>query len=640
MIVVSIGGIANDGSDYDMWLDQPFSQPSLRLEQTRREGGDSLITAARREAQTLKMNIVVGGATEAATKALRETLLAALDTGQTAIALVVEDDDGGDERYRYVVVQAVDEQFDNHGPGQKLVATLVTHGETRWRANTSNSTTWNVTASEETTVIANGGSLAARPVYTIVPTDAKVGADNTFTKRVFCPVKWPGRTAAQWTVDITDRQWDTYTLINNFTLYFGSGDYTDNIAVMVDGQFRKRWVSQLNTTYTSVWVNADWVYCPTVGLVGGFGSGDTVTEIEADSDIDSFPYSGILQIDEEIFTYAGKDNLTRTFHGVTRAAKGSAAATHTAGDLIDLIQHDIWLVYGGTGYWDNTYDDAGPGTGGSWPDAYKPMFDLEFSLNSGWRFTSFGQSDPRYAYRSMTWRPGGSPSAAGGLPLGTGTSGDPFDEIVLTNNSASTVQHGESYWWIPAAFNLASARIIGRGFNYEMGSIWQAGLYAGGGVYINIPPLEVSSGNELLADFDLTTTEERGVDDIRFYQRCGGAVEIRLDACYLQWATYPSAMMMPEISVYDMALTLENVTSGQAITLTLAMALNEQLEVDTENHTVRLLDDGSSQYQALERDTRRREMLPLLPGNNTLRVTEDGLAGVTIHVEFEERRYS
>jgi phage-related protein len=108
----------------------------------------------------------------------------------------------------------------------------------------------------------------------------------------------------------------------------------------------------------------------------------------------------------------------------------------------------------------------------------------------------------------------------------------------------------------------------------------------------------------------------------------------------LFWSDPPQTAIMDEIAMYDMALTLENVTSGQAITLTLAMALDEQLEVDTENHTVTLLDDGSSQYQALERDTRRREMLPLLPGNNTLRVTEDGLAGVTIHVEFEERRYS
>ena len=55
---------------------------------------------------------------------------------------------------------------------------------------------------------------------------------------------------------------------------------------------------------------------------------------------------------------------------------------------------------------------------------------------------------------------------------------------------------------------------------------------------------------------------------------------------------------------------------------------------------VTLLDDGSNQYQAVSRNTRRREMLMLVPGDNTLRVTETGLAGVTVYVGFEEMSYS
>lgn len=108
----------------------------------------------------------------------------------------------------------------------------------------------------------------------------------------------------------------------------------------------------------------------------------------------------------------------------------------------------------------------------------------------------------------------------------------------------------------------------------------------------------------------------------------------------LFWLDYPISTVGGEETLYDLFLTLENVTTGQSITLDLPMRLNEQLEVDTAEHAVTLLNDGSSQYQALARSTRRREILALIPGNNTLRVTEDGLDGVTVYIEFEERSYS
>jgi len=258
------------------------------------------------------------------------------------------------------------------------------------------------------------------------------------------------------------------------------------------------------------------------------------------------------------------------------------------------------------------------------------VIDLTQSNNGIWIYNHFGQTD---APRTAVWR-------LGGAPLGTGTVGDPFDEIVLTNNSSLVIQAGESFWAIPAAHNLLAARIIGRAANYEPGTIWQVGLYAGGGVYVSVPQPEYGSSEFDLVDFDLETVETRYAEDVRFYQRCGGAMEARLDVATLHWIDPPQTAMMDEVAVYDLALTLENVTTGQFITLTMAMTLGEQLEIDTADHTVTLLDDGSSQYQALARSTRRREILPLAPGNNTLRVTEDGLDGVTVYIEFEERSYS
>lgn len=632
MKVVSIGGIANDETSYFMWLDAPFTQPSLRLERTAREGRDAVITRARLESLTMNLSIIVYGATEAATKVLREALLTALDTGETAIALVVSDDDAGDIRYRYVVVQAVDEQKNEEGPGQLLVATLVTHGESRWRANTAISQTWALTASAQTVAVNNTGSLRARPVYTVKPTAPKSSPGNAFGYRAFCAVKWSGRSATFYPVDVAGANWDTDALITATKI-----SAQTNIAVQVDGVMCKRWLNDYDTADTSVWVNLDWIYCPNVYLLTGFGAGDTVTTIDADGDIDNFPFSGILQIDSELFTYTGKDNATRQFTGVTRAAKESAAAAHTGGvdstgDEVHLIQHDIWLLYGGSGYWLNTYDRSGPDQYGARNETiYKPMFDLTQSSNNVWQFDEFGQDTAVYANRSMSWRKGGAPT-------GTYVDGDPWDDIILTNGATTDIQTGESFWSIPTAYNVYAARVIGRAGNFEPGTPWQVGLYSGGAVYVNIPETTANQGE--LADFDLVVTGQREGEDVRFYQRCGGSMQARLDVCRLLWAEYPTVGIYGEVVVYDLNMVLENVTTGQSITLVLAMAVDEQLEVDTDNHTVTLLDDGSSQYQALTKSSRRREMLELQPGNNTLKVTEDGLAGMTVYIEFEERTYS
>ena len=97
---------------------------------------------------------------------------------------------------------------------------------------------------------------------------------------------------------------------------------------------------------------------------------------------------------------------------------------------------------------------------------------------------------------------------------------------------------------------------------------------------------------------------------------------------------------MPQTTMYDMLLSLENVTTVENVQIALPMALNEQLELNTADHTVTLLDDGSSQYQALTKSSRRREILSLGPGMNTLKISEVGLEGMTVTITFETRRYS
>ncbi len=655
--VVSIGGIANDGVNYYMKLILPDAQPGWSVETTPRPGKPPLVTRVSPLALQMQLQVTIRPYDDihddAVIKPLREALLAALDTSEAAVALEVSDPGGANERYLYVVTQAPDEEED--GIGAAYTFTLLTYDETRWRANTPHEETWEVAASSETRAVTNAGSLPARPVYTIRPTDAKVGAGARYKYRRWVGVKWSGGSYTRFPVELTNYGiggggWDTAALVGSFDLLAET-----NIGVVVDGEEKRRWIVNYNHAQTRVWVNLDFLPAQTTRLLVSIGSGDTVTEIAAALDITGFPVSGILQIGDEVFTYADKDDTLKKFLGVTRAAKGSSAAAHDgeaiSGDVIYWIQHDIWLVYGPQGVRRNTFDDSAPDT--YWYvgyDGYKPTLDLDESWNQNWYFNSFGQSGNEHKYHGLTWRPGG---AVGG----TVTIGEPWDNIALLRDSNSDPSSavGPSSWALPLSGTVLQVQVYGRAAKYEYTGSWQLGVLLSGVPFFSIPEPVPEGGSSAFVDFQETGTRPTGsgarAEEIRVEQRSTLAMEAQIDRVQIYYDdhftydgfttySYPEAAMGPAEEMYDLALTLENVTTGQSITLTLPMLVDEQLEVDTEEHTVTLLDDGSSQYQALSRNARRLEMLPLRPGVNTLKVTETGLAGVTIYIAFEERTYS
>lgn len=643
MKIISLGGIPNDGVSYNMWLARPFSQPTLKLEKTDRDSGAPLITAARRETLTMEMIVeILGGNDEVVTWGLREAALAAWDSEKSAVCLVVANDDGANERYRYVVVQAADEQKNEDGPGQLFALTLTTHDETSWRSTTEVSLTWNATANGDTFAVNNPSHLPARPRYTFRPTAAKTGGVQ-FKYKMFCSVVWQGRTVKHYPIEVTGSGWDTSALVTSGHIYAGYGE--NNIALVVDGRLTRRWVVNYNDSATTVWANLDWSsYLPTQ-LLTSIGAGDSITQIEAAADISTFPRQGILQIGSERFTYTDRDDENRLFLGVTRAARGSSAAAHTGhsatGDTIYWIQHDIWLLYGGTGFWTNSYDLNGPDRYTYLEDAYKPIFLSSlggFSSNSNWTFDLFGQSGPEYANRSAAW-----------VPFGTETEalGEPYESIQITH-VAGTGHVGElgamaSGWMLPIAHRIQVLSVIGESQNLTPGGMWRAGFgyYNSAGVIITHLSIPDPGGTDAPVEYELDSVALTGSDEsLIFYNRGSTTMFASLRSVSMLFANYPTATLGPETSIYDMALTLENVTTGESVVLTLAMILNDQLEVDTEAHTIMLLSDHSNQYQSLSKSSHRKEILPLGPGMNTLRVVEPGLSGMTIYISFETRSYS
>lgn len=636
MKVVSIGAVTHDGTNYHMHLDEPWTQAARKVEIVERESADPLVARARTQPVTHNLRVVLRPGqifNETLNAPLREALLAELDTEDVAVALVVADDDGSNERYINVVCRDVDPDPD--GIGGHFVATLVTHGDPRWRANTKTTVTWNATASGETKVVSNGGSLSARPRYVFKPTANKSGGSgNYYEYAVFKAVTWTSpHEYRQYPVSLTGKSWDTDALLTAGKIYSGNG--VNNIGVVVNGKEVRRWVDDYDTATTDVWVNLDFAPSQTTRLLTGIGSGDSIDTIYAAQGIDAFPQQGILLINAEVFTYDGKNDLERTFLNVSRAAKGTTAATHiggggVTGDVIYWIQHDIWLVYGGVALRESQFDDDAPDT--YWYIGYdgrKPMLDLAQSSNVQWYFDQFAQSGNENKYRSASWTAYESAAAID----------DPCDKMAISRTSSTAETASERGWWtLPVAYPFEQLYGSGTAARFEVAN-WSVYLDDGVQKVLEVPVPAVQNEFETFGEPELAVSSS-WPRLIRWTHQCAGAMEARLDTLSITYSEYPTIISGAEIDTYTLATTLKNETTGESMTLNLQIAVDEQLEVDTENHTVTLLDDNTNQYQALTLSTRRREILPLAPGSNTLRVTDVGLVGMTITIEFEERTYS
>jgi len=93
------------------------------------------------------------------------------------------------------------------------------------------------------------------------------------------------------------------------------------------------------------------------------------TTIQMRDAIDSFPASGYVRVDNEIFSYASKDNTLKTFNGVIRGEFGTVPADHSANadtfhsqvvtdNPLNIILR-ILTSNGGGGAYDNLNDGLG-----------------------------------------------------------------------------------------------------------------------------------------------------------------------------------------------------------------------------------------------------------------------------------------
>lgn len=631
--VVSWDGHAiNDGTSYTAALAQSHSLPALQAQMVGRQGRHPLVGEMAYPTRQLPP-LAIQIENESNLDALRKQLQQWFDQADaTAKAFVIEDDAGTNDRYVMAVCVALD-QAPGAG-GRQFVATLVVHGDVRWRAVTPTTGAFDCVTDPDTFVIENAGETDAYPLLDFEPDTAKSGGPD-YPYRRWCPVRWNlDKAALGYPTDVVNNSFDTTVPIDAGKMQMDG----DDLRVHVNGIEVDRWIGQIYQADTRVWVNLNWMPKAEGTLAAAIAATGAITEIAINEDISAFPArGGILMIGSEAFFYLTADAGARKFYGIARAQRSTAEAAHSISDTVWWVQNDVFVLYG---YASATAPDT--------DDDYKPAFDVESSENDSWLYAAnFGRDSGK---ATNTWYfqniAGTSKYTddAGGITT-------PWAEIGIRADPHEFGYYDrDGRWWVENPCGITNISVTGEKYSDVNTYYWEARLESrtpGGAWYeeyeIAAPTLtgtwQAVSRTQALANTGATAVS------MRLMNRYNAPTD---DAAYLEADAYgltldntktPTCTVGSEIANYQLAGTLTNTTTGESITVTLDMDLNEVLIVDTDGKTVTLEYSDKNEFQALSLSSARREWLRMAPGDNDMEYAEDGLTRLAIRWSFEARYY-
>jgi len=625
----------NDGTNYtagftpgDVW-----GLPDVNVQSMERVGAWPVFSALRRGPVTISLFVSIEK--HATLRTLRGQLMRWFDPeDETPKRLVITDADTAVPRYIEATCQQIRPVIIGTTSSCSLFRVdLVVHGDVRWRAVTPTApAAWNITATAQTRVVANSGEDEAYPVIEITPTAPKTGG---YTYKRHDLVTWRAINAGP-NYPVRLGPLDTATLVTATKMQADG----DDLRVFVDGAEVSRHLVAMNNANTYIWFSVNWLAGQSGTLktnLAGAGSIDSI-ELEFDDGfptVSAFPETGALRIQGEVFLYTGLDLYNNAFTGITRGVWGTAAAAHAAAQGVYWMQHEVVIVYGNAAA---TAPTSQPAT--------VPIITLASSTNGSWLFDIFGaDTSPS---RPASWLPYGdiklsgeggtysatertlaSPYTVAGMWSAVAHSGADYDwkfynPCGITNadwangkmRAVDITQFSSSlYRWIRGrSFWTTLAAIPAPGVN----NVWDAWTEAAGAAW------DPACDQIAISIFGYNFFQDSEV----------GTVIVTLFADEI-----PLTSMGAEEGNYSLSAMITNETTGEAITITFEMAEDEDLEIDTYQHTVTYLLDNSNQFQAIALSSARRAWLRLLPGNNTLRFDDVGTDTVTVSLSLERRYY-
>lgn len=618
----------NDGVNYAAYFVGPeLGLPEAEIGMASRYGAHPLVAGVTRKGLELLMEVEVLAGSADAVRAWFDY------EDETPKVLVVTDENGSNARYWRAICSSMTQ---TESPYIFLVKLRV-HGDVRLRSVAPTTAHWDVTASGQTTTVTNGVAGVnddAYPVITVTPQDYTTGS-NPY--RRFIGVLWrAGQAATNYPVDITNAALDTRPANTNFDSATG-----DDVRVYVDGVAADFWLVNPNTTTTKIWANLAWLPAQKGTTTGALGTG-AISTLTLNESIDGWPYSGLFAIDSEVFQYTGKVNSTKTLTGVTRARRGTSAASHSAAATAVWIQHEITLEYGAAGY-----------TMGSGLD-YRtiPMFALS-SSNTVWTYADFAQAEfgnpaSDLMPRAGSWLPGSNAateryfnSQDSGISLGT------FGVLGMKSVVATTTKTALSgTWTLTNPCGIASANFTNGYFyhgKYTQGW-WLAQVRSFAAGWTNNYTIPNGTNATWTAWSRSTGTLPTGTTQLQLALSGYGSstypmyVEAGDVAVTLNSDNTPLTIIGAEETTYRIRPTVVNQTTGESLLIDAALNIGEGIEIDVDNGAVTLLSDNTAATNAATTVEKvRKFMLRLQPGANVLRYDETGVTDVDVDISFERR---
>jgi hypothetical protein len=627
------GNNINDGTNYKANLEPDgHALPDVSAYLARRNGYFPILSSIERPARRLKLKIFIINPSNK--RVLQMQLHQWFDPDdETTKRLVVDVDAGGSEKY----VNAICESL-RHVPsdfGTTYEAVLAVDGDVRWRDVTTPSTpiTWNITSGTGTLAVDAEGEDEAYPVITVEPT-----ADGSTASpyKIFIPVRWLAPAAYQeYPSDIVNNALDTRIASTNFALANG-----DDLIVRVDGVDVDRWLDGPNTATTKVWVNLDFLADVSLTITAAIGSGDTVTTLDFNEDTTGINAAGIVLINSEIFTYTGKNDALKRVTGVTRAAKGTTAAAHSANDPAYWIQHDIFIHYGNASASTPALDDE-----------KEPVFSLASSTNTSWVYADFGGDS--LDSRPAAWERQQETAFIGFYGGDRATFGDPWAEIGIESPSNITArQTGRVALWNPCGVTNA---------NFTNGEKYIDKVSFSS--YLAYVQARNDSGVSWQNEYTITkpsasATWQSWSQSVALSNRTYVALYLSVilfpttgtEMAYLEAAdctvtldssNTPVVSIGAEQGNFNTDIQLTNLTTAESIKINYLMALNDEIEIDTDNKTVIDIQETTSQLQALTvTEGVRKHWFKFIAGTNNLKFSDlSGTSNFTVTIDYDARSY-
>lgn len=425
----------------------------------------------------------------------------------------------------------------------------------------------------------------------------------------------------------------------------------DDIHVHLNGIETPRWLQDINTANTKVWIAVDFQPAINLSLITAIADAGAVATIYITKTSANLAYmkrlppSGQVLIDNELFTYTGVNLTAYTLTGCTRAAKGTVAAAHTVGDIVYWIEHEIFVYYG-------NQTATAPET----DDTHKPIFDLT-STNTSWVYTSFWDIT---GLRAGSWKPAlvisantKDPDRKSGFYTGNNLAfADPATEMgaVIKAWKSGAVWKAENATIDWTLFNPAGiTHITATGEKYRSGVTWPSSCRlekstngsSWATVWTEATPAAAAGWEALSAHSAVALGAGQKYVRVRFSGALGAtadmyaAHEIEAATLTLESTTIPQCAFHTDESCYFIDAIITNNTSGEWLRVTTSMPLNTALTIDCENKKAYLADN--SPVAKISFSSVRKDWLNLAVGSNTLLFTDEGSTGLTCPTYWRDR---